>query len=298
MRLGVEILSWCLMNNDVLFSTLSGLELADCHLHLQDPKFAGQVEQVITRASAAGVTRMFCNGLHEGDWPQVLALAQKYSALIPFFGIHPWYCADRSPEWLSRLREHLAMTPSGVGEIGLDRACRVPLAEQLAVFQLQLALARELCLPVTIHCVRAWGKLREALAVDGPHRPGLILHGYGGPAELVEAFAALGGYFSISFAGLANESLVARIPAERLLLETDAPDRCPPPELVLNRELARQGINEPANLDCLYGLVASLRGVTPENLARQVGENIRKLTVAQCGEQSRRSGESHFKSLG
>lgn len=256
------------------------MELYDCHLHLQDAKFAGHQEQVLARAARAGVTRMLCNGVQEEDWPQVVALAQKYPAVIPFFGVHPWQAAGRSALWLARLREYLALLPAGVGEIGLDRACRVPLAEQLPVFHAQLALARERQLPVTIHCVRAWGKLREALAVDGPHRPGIILHGYGGPAEMISAFVALGGYFSFSFAGLAGESLLARIPGERLLLETDAPYRCPPPELVRNRELAQAGINEPANLEYLYGLVAALRGVTPESLAAQVGENGRRLVAA------------------
>lgn len=256
------------------------MRLYDCHLHLQDERFAGQLEAVLGRAATAGVARMFCNGTREEDWPRLLALARAHPAIVPFFGLHPWFVADRSPEWLDRLREYLALRPAGLGEIGLDRACRVPLAEQLPVLAAQLALARERELPVAIHCVRAWGKLRELLAGEGAHAPGIILHGYAGPAEMVASFLALGAYFSFSFAGFGPEAFppaLALVPAERLLLESDAPYRCPDPELVGFAALTTRGINEPANIEYLYRRVAQVRGVSVETLATSVADNGERL---------------------
>ena len=182
--------------------------------------------------------------------------------------------------WLERLGDYLQLLPSGIGEIGLDRGCRTPPAEQMAVFRAQIAVARQRQLPVTIHCVRAWGKLRQALADDGPHEPGIILHGYGGPAEVVEVFLSLGGYFSFSFAVLGEGKDVAAlrlVPEDRLLLESDAPYRCPPPELGGAGGLTLQGINEPANLESLYTRVAAIRGVTPATLAQTVAANGRRI---------------------
>lgn len=245
------------------------MELFDCHLHLQDDKFAGRLAGVMARAAAAGVVRFFSNGTREEDWPRLLALAREHPGVTPFFGLHPWFLSARSPGWLDSLRAHLDSIPAGIGEIGLDRACRAPLGEQLAVFEAQFALARARQLPVTLHCVRAWGKLLQALAVDGPHPPGIILHGYGGPLEMVDKFLSLGAYFSFSFAGEGPASpALLRVPGERLLLESDAPAR---------RAEGEGGINEPARMEFLYARAARLRGVTPAELASLVAANGQRL---------------------
>ena len=126
---------------------------------------------------------------------------------------------------------------AGVGEIGLDRWIEGHDPKvQSEVFLPQLALAAELNRPATIHCLRAWGALDELLRTHPLPKRGFLLHAYGGPQEMVAGFAKLGGYFSFNAYFLherkARQREVFRhIPADRLLVETDAPDMRPPDEL-------------------------------------------------------------------
>lgn len=99
------------------------MPLFDTHCHLQDPRLAPQLDDILHRAQAAEVQRLLCCATGESDWNTVLALARQYpGSVIPALGIHPWYAADRSPDWLARLRALLASSCTAVGEIGLDHA--------------------------------------------------------------------------------------------------------------------------------------------------------------------------------
>lgn len=258
----------------------------DAHNHLQDPRLATRLPEIIAECRAAGVTRMVVNGSGEEDWPAVLELARRHPFVLPSFGVHPWYVREQSPRWRSVLLEHLAAAPSAVGETGLDRWVPdhdLPLQE--GFFREQLAIAAERNLPVTIHCLKAWGRLLELLRADPRPRRGFLLHSYGGPVELVEPLAGLGAYFSLS--GYFAHERKARqreafraVPPDRLLIETDAPDMWPPDPVnrfpLMNPADGRP-LNHPANLSAVYDWAARFLGEDPAVFATRVAENFDRL---------------------
>ncbi|MCX7803803.1 MAG: TatD family hydrolase [Planctomycetota bacterium] len=261
-------------------------KLTDAHLHLQDESFSRDIEEVLARAAEAGVERMICCGTCEGDWPGVLELANRRGRIIPCFGLHPWYIGERSVRWLVELRRYLKMVPAGVGEIGLDRY-RKDLDEgaQEEIFRAQLALARELDRPVTIHCLRAWDWLVRVLRSEAMPGAGFVLHAFGGPPEIVPVLADLGAYFSFAgdvLDGKRRRKLeaLAVVPPDRLLLETDAPDFLPPERFRVVRPADGPGgrpRNEPANLRGIFHGVAELMGIDGEELAGRLSENACRL---------------------
>jgi len=157
-----------------------------------------------------------------------------------------------------------------------------PVATVSSGRQLEIAAARGL--PVTIHCLQTFGRLLKILE-NGP-RPGsgFLLHSYGGPVELVDRFAELGGYFGFPGSALdprrqRQKEVFRRIPIERLLVETDAPDQMPPE---LHRPSVLTGpsgslLNVPANLPAIHAGLAELTGQSLESLAGQLAENFHRL---------------------
>lgn len=277
------------------------LPYVDAHNHLQDERFADRRDDIVRVALEAGVTRMVVNGSCEADWPVVGSLAERYPTLvIPAFGYHPWYIGERTERWKASLVEWLDRYPTAViGEIGVDqwildqppaRVARAapgmvtsppPMADQESVFLWQLQLASERNLSASVHCLAAFGRLQRLLEAHGAPARGFLLHSYGGPAELVKPFAALGARFG--FAGYflhdrkqARREVFAKIPVQRLLVETDAPDQLPPEALIRHRCEAPGGgaLNHPANLPGIYEALATLRGEPLEELTRSVGENF------------------------
>ncbi|KAF5195929.1 Tatd related dnase [Thalictrum thalictroides] len=163
--------------------------------------------------------------------------SEKYSScVIPCFGLHPWFIAERSPNWFNILKELLHSTPSStVGEIGLDKGSHgkeIDFKDQVQVFRQQLELAKELQRPVSIHCVSAFGDLLKIMQSIGHLPGGAILHSYLGSAEMVPPLAKLGAYFSISGHTMSMKlekvkKMLKAVPSDRILLETDSPDALP-----------------------------------------------------------------------
>ena len=233
-------------------------------------------------------------GNRSPDWQRklVAALDTDPRAALGEIGLDRWI--------LDRAR------PDDPRLAGLRRA---PLAEQLDVFSWQLALAAERNLPASIHCLDAFGPLHDLLRVAKLPARGFLLHAYSGPAELVNNFADLGAYFSFNgsflppaplktICHLLNDKdqchligdihprhlrrLVAfrQVPADRLLVETDAPAmRLPAPLEKYSLPPAGDGSlpNHPANLAVTYAALAELRGVGLESLVTQVESNFFRL---------------------
>ncbi len=259
--------------------------MIDCHLHLQDPRLAGEVGGILATLRSLGITRLVVNGTHPGDWDSVEQLAADVPEVIPNFGLHPWRVGTEGADWLDDLSTRLARHPAaGLGEIGLDRWVRgLDFGRQQDAFRWQLDLARRFGRPVTIHCLRAWGRLRELLTKHHPGT-GLLLHSYGGPAELVGEFASIGAYFSLSgyFFREGKEAKLAtfdQVPHDRLLIETDAPDMAPPPGLLRYRLADAspddpEAPNHPANLVPIYEAVASRQGISLEETIARMRRNF------------------------
>ena len=272
--------------------------LYDAHNHFHDEWLLPHHGAIDTAMRATGLRRAVVNGACEADWPVIERLARQYDWILPSYGVHPWDCGNRSPDWFDRLKVQLAADPrAAVGEIGLDRWIldsakpddprlaglrRAPLPEQGEVMLKQLALATTENRPVSIHCLQAFGALEGTLRhVNVPAR-GFLLHAYGGPPEMVRTFADLGAYFSFN-AAFVGERFAARreafklVPPDRLLVETDAPAMPVPLELdhhPLPPLATGQRVNHPANLELGYSGLAGVRGMSVEGLASVVEENF------------------------
>lgn len=284
--------------------------LLDAHCHLQDAWFTPHRSHVLADLATAGITRAVVNGTSETDWPDVAALCTSASPrstlssplrLLPSYGLHPWDVGNRTPDWLATLRAHLDATPgAALGEIGLDRWIldsarpddprltglrRAPLEEQIEVFVAQLTLGAERNLPTSIHCLEAFGPLYDTLRATPRPARGFLLHAYNGSTQQAKAFADLGAYFSFNGAFLDPRkarlrALYAQLPADRLLVETDAPAMRLPAPLEKYPPLATSEgsiANHPANLVVTYAALAQLRGTTPDALATQVEKNFTRL---------------------
>ena len=261
------------------------MKFYDAHNHLQDDRFAGGQSELLAACEKVGIARMVVNGTRESDWPVVRALARENKTVVPSFGCHPWHLAERTPDWLKNLEKFLDEIPSAVGEIGLDRwKPDLPYAGQEEAFLAQLRLAAERNLPVSIHCLQAWGRMHELLRDHSLPARGFVLHSFGGPVAMIPAFAQLGAYFSFPGYFLHERKQRQRetfrhVPADRLLIETDAPDQLLPAEEIL-QPLAGAGgrpLNHPANLPAVYAGLAEFFGEKTGSLALRVEENFQRV---------------------
>jgi len=260
--------------------------LYDAHNHLQDERFSGRQDALRADARAVGVAAMVVNGSSEDDWDEVARLAALDATIIPSFGLHPWYHDQRTPRWLDRLTALMREIPrAAVGEIGLDRWKEdLPYEGQEEVFLAQWQLARSVNRPASIHCLKAWGRLHQLLREYPGPECGFILHSYGGPVEMVDIFARLGGYFSFPGYYLharkeKQRELFRHVPIDRLLIETDAPDQPLPAEhnrYPLN-DSEGHAINHPANLAAVHDGLAEALGMSGAELAGQVEHNFLRL---------------------
>ena len=263
--------------------------LLDAHNHLHDVRLLTWRSEFLAELPALGIRGAVVNGTREADWPEVAALAAQTPWVLPSFGLHPWHVNERSDVWLEKLRHFLDTHPSaGVGEIGLDHwiESHDPLA-QADCFRAQFAIAAERNLPATIHCIRAWGALWDIIRENAVPARGFLLHAYGGPAEMVRGFLSRGAYFSFSPYFLherksAQREIFRTLPAERILVETDAPDLAPPLEQNPHLLMGAGGktLNHPANLILAYDALAKTRGVTCDELAAVAEKNFTRLFVS------------------
>jgi TatD DNase family protein len=263
------------------------MNLYDAHNHLQDERFGGRQNDRVAEARAAGVVHMVVNGSCAEDWPQVAELARRFPDLvIPSFGLHPWYVPERKDDWREQLARWLDTTPGAVmGEIGLDRwKPDLPWDDQEEAFIFQLDEAATRNVPVSIHCLQAWGRLVELLEQFPRPACGFVLHSYGGSEELIDRLAPLGAYFSLpgyyAHDRKARQRDVFRhVPPDRLLIETDAPDQLLPPDRQSHPLSGPDGkpLNHPANLGAVYAFAAELLGQEPTALAALVEQNFLRL---------------------
>lgn len=248
--------------------------LTDTHAHLDDEKFAPDLEEVIGRALAAGVTAVLTVASDLRSARSSIALAERFPFIWAAVGVHPHEAAAAPEDYLSRLAG-LARHPKvvAVGEIGLDYHYDFsPRPVQREVFRAQLQLARELELPVIVHTREADGDTLAILREAGHGRG--VMHCFSGDWAMAAECLALG--YHLSFAGTVTfprseglRQVAARVPLDRLLVETDCPYLAPVPK--------RGRRNEPAFVVYTARTVAELRGITLAELAEATSANARAL---------------------
>jgi TatD DNase family protein len=251
------------------------MQLTDTHCHLDDQRFDADRAAVVERARAAGVMRIITVGYDIDSSRRGINLAGSLPGVFAVVGVHPHDAAAAPPDYTEALRR-LAREPRvvAVGEIGLDFYRDLsPRPVQREVFAAQLRLARELGLPVVIHCRDAHGEVYEILKRETAGLAG-VMHCFSGSWEEAKRFLALG--FHISIAGPVTfpqstklVEVARRVPLDRLLLETDAPYLTPVPH--------RGKRNEPAYLVHTAQKVAEIRGISLEELASATTANAARL---------------------
>ena len=245
--------------------------MIDTHCHLTDPRLGSQLEDVLSRARAAGVTRFITIGTSLADDEAAIALCRGRADVQCAIGVHPNYSHEAEVSDLPRLRE-LQAEPSVValGEMGLDYFHHyAPRAKQFQIFEPQLQLAVELDRPVVIHCREATD---DCLAVMRPFASvRAVFHCFTGSPD--EARKILDAGYLLGFTGAVtfrkNDALreaVALTPADRMLVETDAPYLTPEPH-------RSHKTNEPAMVVHVAATVGRVKGMTIEEVDRVTTEN-------------------------
>ncbi|MEM7672362.1 MAG: TatD family hydrolase [Verrucomicrobiota bacterium] len=259
----------------------------DAHCHLQDEQLASVLSEVFSSEIRAWIV----NGTSPADWGSVAALADRDKRVIPAFGWHPWELTECPPEdSFERLRRYLELYPNAhVGEIGVDR-WKEGLEDHLQIECLvkQIEIAAEFSRPVTLHCLKAWELLEKAWKEAKDHPKRMLLHAFNGSIEIAETWIDRGGYFSFStyFLHARKEKIrtvFAKLPIDRLLLETDAPAMAPPSEFCIGKVNSNTNIrlNHPVNIKLAYSALADIRSLDAEQLEVQVGQNFEKFNGSQ-----------------
>jgi len=254
--------------------------IADSHAHLDMPQFEADQDAVVARAAAAGVGLIVAIGTARPGNPSIartMELADKHAAVYAAIGVHPHDAQFVDEGFLEELIA-LVCRPKVVlwGEIGLDyHYDNSPREIQRRIFRRQLQIAREVGLPVSIHCRDAWEDLYRIVREEGtPGRLSGVLHSFSGTASDAVSFAGMG--FLISFSGMITFRNAARIREaaqalrlDQVLVETDCPYLAPVPH---------RGVrNEPAfAIDVARGLAAAM-GVSYDELASATQQNLQGL---------------------
>lgn len=250
----------------------------DTHTHLNVPQFAEDLDATIQRAFDQQVSRMAVVGFDEPTIEKSLELSQNYPEIYSIIGWHPTEAGSYNRQVEDRLQKQVDQYRERVvawGEIGLDYYWMEDDKEtQGKVFRRQIAMAKEMGLPVSIHTRDALEDTYRILKEEKIHEIGGIMHSFSGDAEWMKRFLDLG--MHISFSGVVTfkkaidvQEAAQAVPEEFLLVETDAPYLAPVPY--------RGKRNEPAYTAYVVEKLAELRNVPVEHLARRTFQNACRL---------------------
>lgn len=255
------------------------MRLIDTHTHLDFPDFDADRDEVLARSRAQGVERLVLLGVYQANWQRLWELVQARPGLHAAFGLHPVYLDEHRPEHLAALRDWLARLAGhsrlcAVGEFGLDYHLQwLDRQRQQALFEAQLGLAAEFELPALLHVRRAHAPTIATLKRFRLKRGGIV-HAFAGSHEEAREYLKLG--FKLGLGGAATwpqarrlRKVVAQLPLEAMVLETDAPDMAP--AMYPNRR------NSPEHLAAICAALAELRGVSAEELATASSRNAAEL---------------------
>jgi TatD DNase family protein len=242
----------------MLTKTREQMLLIDTHAHLDMPEFEADLPQVIQRAKQAGVSVIITVGTDPASCRRTIEIAEAYPSIFAVVGVHPHSAADVSNRDLESLKELACHEKvKAWGEIGLDFFRNLsPPAIQQERFRQQIAIAKELKLPVVIHSRSAAQETITGLREEKAWEVGGVIHCFSGDAKAAAQYLEMG--FAISIPGVVTfnkaqglREVVKMLPAEVLMLETDAPFLAPVPH--------RGKRNEPAYVRLTAAIVAEIR---------------------------------------
>ena len=255
------------------------MRLIDTHTHLDFPDFDADRSELLARCRAVGIEKLVVLGVHQANWQRLWDLVQTEDSLYAAFGLHPVYLDEHQPAHLSELRDWLtryAGQPKlcAVGEFGLDYFLeQLDREQQQQLFEAQLKLASEFELPALLHVRRAHAATIATLKRLKPARGGII-HAFAGSLEEAREYLKLG--FKLGLGGaptwpqaLRLRKVVAQLPLEAIVLETDSPDMAP--------AMHPNQRNSPQYLADICEALAELRGISAEELASASSRNAAEL---------------------
>jgi TatD DNase family protein len=248
----------------------------ESHAHYDDRRFDADRYEILSGLPAQGVTRVVNVGSDILSSKASVKLAEAFSFVYATAGVHPHDVKALSEEGLQELKSFCAHEKVvAVGEIGLDfHYEHSPRDEQRFWFKRQLELAAEVGLPVVIHSRDAASETFETIKKGPVHRG--VVHSYSGGVPMALAYIDMGFYIGIGGVVTFDKSkrlpqVVAAIPLEKILIETDAPYLTPKPH--------RGKRNESVYLPYIIETIAEIKGVTAEAVAKQTAENGRRVFI-------------------
>ena len=251
--------------------------LVDSHCHLDFPEFAPELDAVVARARAASIGRMVTISTRVKKLPQVLAIAERFPDVFCSVGTHPHNAheeLDIETQTLVSMAKHPKIV--AIGEAGLDyHYDNSPREAQETGFRRHIEAARETGLPLVIHAREADADVARILEEEsGKGAFPAVLHCFTAGRDLAMRAVTLGHY--VSFTGILTfknsqnlRDIAAELPADRILVETDAPYLAPLPH--------RGRRNEPSFVVNTAAVLAETRGVSADEIARQTTENFFRL---------------------
>ncbi|MBT2371080.1 TatD family hydrolase [Pseudomonas fluorescens] len=251
------------------------MELIDSHTHLDFPDFDADRNDVLNHSRQLGVRRMVVLGVYQQNWQRVWDLVQQDADLYAALGLHPVYLDDHRPadltelgDWLTRLKGHRQLC--AVGEIGLDYFLeQLDRERQQALFEAQLKLAVDFQLPALLHVRRSHAAVIATLKRIRLTRGGII-HAFAGSQEEAREYIKLG--FKLGLGGAATwpqalrmHKVIAQLPLDSVVLETDSPDMAP--------VMYPGQRNSPEHLPDICTALAERMGISPSTLAEASTRN-------------------------
>jgi TatD DNase family protein len=217
------------------------------------------------------------NSVSQEDWDELIQLSHNRSDIIPFFGIHPWHVTTTNLGWEEKLRQSVLTVkesrPVGIGECGLDRS-RNSFELQREICRTQFKIARDIGVPLSIHCVRAWSDLLELLKTIKMQDVPIMLHSFAGNKEIALLLQRWNVFFSIKLCkgnerGTDGSSSILEkakatilfIPRERLLLESDSQSEVSSAHQPIERS---------------YSLAAQLLDISEQECVEVIEENFNR----------------------
>lgn len=250
------------------------MSLIDSHCHLDDDRFDGIRDDVLARAAAAGVNRIVIPATTANRWDKIRELCAAAADLYPAYGLHPWFVEQHQLAHLRELDEWLEREkPIALGECGLDFfRSRVDEKWQKQLFSEQLQLAARHGLPVIVHARKSLDDVISLLRRHAGLRG--VVHSFAGSEQQARQLYDLG--FRLGIAATVGferaqklRRVVAVMPGDALLLESDAPDQ--------PGGTHRGELNEPGFIVEHLQTIAELRECDPTELARQLNRNAETL---------------------
>ena len=255
------------------------MNIFDSHCHLDDECYRDDIEDVLKRATADGITAMMIAGIDPKSSSRAVAMAETWDSVYASVGIHP-HDAEHATNSVLEYLKTLSKSPrvKAWGEIGLDfNRMYSPREDQEHWFVAQLEMARHLDLPVILHERDSDGRLLEIL--NNHFKPGMtgVVHCFSGNRQELKHYLELGLYIGVTGIvtmkdrGRELRKLIPQIPGDRILVETDAPYLTPAPQKNKTRR------NEPAFVRSVLEKVADVRGENPAEFAEMVWDNTCRL---------------------